>query len=180
MARLSRPWSLTWFLVVWIAMVQVAFSNTPSQRPASASPRQSVPPPTEETLSAHPEFMIVRYKSPVAKSTRSALHRSLGGESVRAFNRLPIEVVRIAPSQDRQAVAARYQKQREVLYVEPNYRIHLDLTPNDTFFTNQWALLNNGQSGGAPGADIGITNVWATRGANASNIIVAVIDTGVD
>ena len=124
--------------------------------------------------------MIVRYKSPVAKSTRSALHRSLGGESVRAFNRLPIEVVRIAPSQDRQAVAARYQKQREVLYVEPNYRIHLDLTPNDTFFTNQWALLNNGQSGGAPGADIGITNVWATRGANASNIIVAVIDTGVD
>jgi subtilisin family serine protease len=48
--------------------------------------------------------------------------------------------------------------------------------PNDTYFTNEWHLLNTGQRGATPGADINVTNVWETyRGAG---VTVAVLDDG--
>lgn len=51
--------------------------------------------------------------------------------------------------------------------------------PNDPSFTNQWALLNTGQSGGAIGADIGITNFWDILG-NAPGVVIAVLDSGLN
>lgn len=50
------------------------------------------------------------------------------------------------------------------------------LIPDDTFFTNQWHLVNSGQGGALAGADINVTNVWDTfRG---TNVIIAIIDDG--
>ncbi len=48
--------------------------------------------------------------------------------------------------------------------------------PNDPLFTNQWHLLNTGQNGGTPGADINVTNVWrAFRGAG---VTIGIVDDG--
>ncbi|OJV35477.1 MAG: hypothetical protein BGO29_05180 [Bacteroidales bacterium 36-12] len=50
---------------------------------------------------------------------------------------------------------------------------------SNTYFDNQWALNNTGQSGGTTGIDIKAVNAWnITTGSN--NISVAVIDQGVD
>jgi subtilisin-like proprotein convertase family protein len=50
------------------------------------------------------------------------------------------------------------------------------LLPNDTYFANQWHLLNTGQSGGLAGTDLNITAVWDTlRGAG---IRIGVVDDG--
>ncbi len=48
---------------------------------------------------------------------------------------------------------------------------------NDTYFPQQWALSNTGQSGGTPGADIKMCDAWAITQGNAG-IIVAVVDQG--
>jgi subtilisin family serine protease len=51
--------------------------------------------------------------------------------------------------------------------------------PNDPLFAQQWALENTGRSGGTPGDDIDAAAAWnLTTGSH--NVVVAVIDTGVD
>jgi len=75
-----------------------------------------------------------------------------------------------------------------VEYVEPNYRRHLRVVPNDPSFGLQWGLQNMGQtindtSGavatGVPGADMGLNVAWATQ-TGSRTVIVAVIDDSVD
>jgi len=51
--------------------------------------------------------------------------------------------------------------------------------PNDPYFPQQWHLHNTGQSGGTPGADIRAPEAWKITTGDP-NIIIAVIDTGVD
>ena len=53
------------------------------------------------------------------------------------------------------------------------------VVPNDPLFSKQWHLLNIGQSGGLQGADIKAVEAWKNR-TDASNVVVAVIDGGVD
>ncbi len=69
---------------------------------------------------------------------------------------------------------------------EPNYlRWVATAPPNDTFFTNLWALQNTGQSinglAGTAGDDIRFIPAWALAQQPGTNPpVVAVIDTGVD
>jgi subtilisin family serine protease len=53
------------------------------------------------------------------------------------------------------------------------------LIPNDEYFPMQWHLHNTGQFGGTPDADINAPEAWEIT-AGDPNIVVAVIDTGVD
>ncbi len=66
-------------------------------------------------------------------------------------------------------------------YVEPDYRVTVNTTPNDQAFVNGllWGLRNTGQSGGTAAADIRAVDAWQRTTGNRS-VIVAVIDTGVD
>ena len=74
---------------------------------------------------------------------------------------------------------AAYQSDPNVLYAEPNYRVQLQLTPNDPQFDQLWGLNNVGQTGGTVDADIDGVEAW-DYGTGSGNVIVAVIDTGVD
>ncbi|NJN33830.1 MAG: S8 family serine peptidase [Saprospiraceae bacterium] len=73
-----------------------------------------------------------------------------------------------------------------VLNASFNYFIETrDLTPNlpnDSLFSQQWHLFNEGQEGGKTGADIKISNAWhLTQGgvtAQGDTIVVAVVDNG--
>ena len=51
--------------------------------------------------------------------------------------------------------------------------------PDDPFFSQLWGLHNEGQTGGAAGADIDALEAWALT-AGSPNVIVAILDTGVD
>jgi len=53
------------------------------------------------------------------------------------------------------------------------------LIPNDEYFPMQWHLHNTGQLGGTPDADINAPEAWEIT-AGDPNIVVAVIDTGVE
>ena len=68
----------------------------------------------------------------------------------------------------------------EILYVEPNYKVRLLSTfPDDTRFNELWGMNNTGQSGGTVDADIDAPQAWDIH-TGSSDIIVAVIDTGVN
>jgi len=87
-------------------------------------------------------------------------------------------VVQAVTANDSLALAARLRAHPGVLRAEPQLaRLrqskHL---PDDEFFTNQWHLLNTGQTGGTAGVDINVTHVWDTwRGAAC---VIGIVDTG--
>jgi serine protease len=70
-----------------------------------------------------------------------------------------------------------------VEYVQPNYILHADLTPNDPSYGQLWGLKNTGQVintvPGKPGADISAEAAWNVTTGSA-NVIVGIVDTGVD
>ncbi len=77
------------------------------------------------------------------------------------------------------------QKDPKVVGAQFNHFVQLrSTTPNDNFFEEQWHYINNGQSGGAMGADLDIDLAWdlTTGGLTAAGdtIVVCVIDNGQD
>jgi len=64
-------------------------------------------------------------------------------------------------------------------YAEPNYIVQASLVPNDPNFNLLYGLNNAGQTGGAIDADIDAPESWDIQ-KGSSNVVVAVIDTGVD
>lgn len=81
---------------------------------------------------------------------------------------------------------ATYKNDPNVLWAQPNYIYHLTVTPNDYSFNYQWALNNTGQYinsiYGTSDADIDSPETWDTftGPAGSDNVVVAVIDSGVD
>ena len=75
----------------------------------------------------------------------------------------------------------RFNRSANILYAEPNYKIRAlqPVIPNDPRFREQWGLNNTGQTGGIPDADIDAPEAWEIE-TSASNIIVAVLDTGIN
>ncbi len=69
---------------------------------------------------------------------------------------------------------------RQIAWSEADSLNQIDAAvPNDAQFSQQWALNNTGQTGGTPGDDIDATQAWnITTGSR--NVVVAVIDSGVD
>jgi len=64
-------------------------------------------------------------------------------------------------------------------YAEPDFLIDNAIDcANDQYFGQQWALRNTGQNGGTSGIDIRICNAWQI--STGSNVVVAVVDQGVD
>ncbi|RME61267.1 MAG: hypothetical protein D6780_02040, partial [Candidatus Dadabacteria bacterium] len=54
------------------------------------------------------------------------------------------------------------------------------LYPNDEGASHQWALYNEGQLEGVDGIDMNVPEAWEAMGDNVSEVIVAVLDTGID
>lgn len=76
--------------------------------------------------------------------------------------------------------------QPEVVMTQPNWLLqprHLGyVLPDDPLFGAQWHLLNTGQSGGTPGADLGAVAAWnITTGSEGFGApVLAVVDGGLD
>ncbi|MCB0636869.1 MAG: S8 family serine peptidase [Lewinella sp.] len=76
-------------------------------------------------------------------------------------------------------------RQPGLLRAQFNHTVHMrNTTPDDALFNNQWQYVNNGQSGGTPGADLDADLAWdiTTGGVTQTGdtIVVAVLDDGID
>ena len=127
-----------------------------------------------------PDELLVRFRPGVAPA-----------RAAQSLSRVPLRFTRRMRSVDnlhhvklaagvalRQAVRV-LQRDRSVLYVEPNFVIDAFAEPDDPSFASQWALRNVGQTGGTPGADIEALAAWDVTTGNRG-VVVAVIDTGAD
>ena len=73
------------------------------------------------------------------------------------------------------------QHNKLVKLAQFNHRVERrSLVPNDSYFFNQWNMMNTGQSGGTLGADIDATDAWAINHSNVTaagdSIVIAIID----
>ncbi|MHC4911573.1 MAG: LamG-like jellyroll fold domain-containing protein [Planctomycetota bacterium] len=74
----------------------------------------------------------------------------------------------------------RFNGAQGILYAEPDYEVKADATyPFDPRFDELWGMHNTGQSGGTADADIDAPEAWDI-GTGSDEVVVAVIDTGVD
>jgi outer membrane protein assembly factor BamB len=92
-----------------------------------------------------------------------------------------LRIIELDPSDQAERAIARLRATGRYEFVEPDYLRHLAITPNDPRFTDGslWALHNTGQFAGVSGADIKATAAWDII-REAPNVIVAVVDTGVN
>jgi subtilisin family serine protease len=83
------------------------------------------------------------------------------------------------------AIIAELQQEPAVETAEPNYlRGPEAQPPNDSFFPQLWGLSNSGQEvngfSGSSRADIRFVPAWALARPSTSNVVVAVVDSGMD
>ncbi|MCK4627429.1 MAG: hypothetical protein KAT56_00425, partial [Sedimentisphaerales bacterium] len=134
-----------------------------------------------------PGELIVRFASKAKGQLRSLTEKtdilkSMGGGSIeRSFTIVPgLSLVKLPAGLTVEEALVQYNKADGILYAQPNYEVRAISTfPNDTRFNDLWGMHNTGQTGGTPDADIDAPEAWDIATGD-SEIIVAVIDTGVD
>src|SRR5689334_19055779 len=125
--------------------------------------------------------VLVKFRRTLAASERAQLEQQLGADANHAVGSAGVRRIH-SKHLDARALMAFLRSHPDVEYVEPNYQIQSDATPNDVWFGQLWGLRNIGQvvgKAGTPGADISATSAWdISTGSRAT--VVAVIDTGID
>jgi serine protease len=118
-----------------------------------------------------PGEVVVKFKEGVAPDEQQrALDSVRSRPSVDSLEWAGEVAILRDPSQpDAHVLAAQLGAQPEVLYAEPNYLRHKDLTPNDTGYgPRQWNL-----------QALDMPRVWDINPGANETLIVAIIDTGV-
>ncbi len=134
--------------------------------------------------SARPRFVpgevLVRYKSEstaqsktgrLVMATREGRQVSMRVERFEGSDLVTgLRMVRVAPENTLSAVSV-LRSQPDVLYAEPNYIMRATVVPNDEHFAagRQYAL-----------GKIGAQQVWDNFTTGSSNVVVGVIDQGID
>ena len=135
-----------------VLLQAVAYSQSPQT--VSVSPDQAGGP------AYHPSRVIVKFRGTPAALPGSVSDHALGSTGVHVVGNPPgLSVVE---------ALKRYRATPNVIYAEPDYAVATTATPNDWLWGQQWDMTKIA----APAA-------WNTQ-TDASNVIVAVIDTGVD
>jgi subtilisin family serine protease len=145
-------------------------SNPPS---LDEDPPVPIDPPISEAI---PNEFIVKLNPALRSTDLADLKTSMGAEVLGTTN-MGIQLWQI-PDMDLAAAKATVSNDPRIEYIEPNYRGQVINTPNDPEFTQLWGLDNTGQTGGTADADIDAPEAWDI--STNSNILVGVIDTGVD
>jgi subtilisin family serine protease len=129
-----------------------------------------------------PDRILIQPRRGTGVAALADFHAARGARVLRTFERLGgLQVVSVPAGETVPGLVAKYAQSGLVEFAEPDYTAQISATlPNDPYFTNGllWELYNFGQNGGTPHADIDAIDAWDVL-TSASNIVVAVLDTGV-
>lgn len=127
-----------------------------------------------------PGELLVRFQQGTSPLGKASAHASAEGAPVREYEIVEgLQLIRFPQWMTIEEAIARYLNHLDVLYAEPNYIVQRLVTPNDPDFGDLWGLHNTGQSSGTEDADIDAPEAWDIT-TGSSNVVVAVIDTGID
>ncbi|KHD87271.1 MAG: subtilase [Bdellovibrio sp. ArHS] len=141
---------------------------------AFAAPAESVP----------GEYIVKLKDSVSAKSSVNVLSAQLGSYIKDTIPGQNIVVIKRPVFEIQSNVVKSLSENPIVDIVEPNYIYRINKTPNDPMLGQLWGLKNSGQQdserrAGVAGVDIGAEQAWDIT-TGSKDVIVAVIDTGVD
>jgi subtilisin family serine protease len=134
-----------------------------------------------------PDQVLVKFRPSFSEQMREATIEAYQSKKLKRIQKLSIYQIQIPENVTVEEMLYLLRQNPDVEYAQPNYLVHISVTPNDTLFKYQYALYNIGQDitqpPGAPqgeeGADIKATAAWEETKGHES-VIIAVIDTGVD
>jgi subtilisin family serine protease len=153
-----------WFLQV----------TSPAQTSNSPSSQTSVP-------AYRADRILMQPKPGISLPKLANFHAVQKCEVLQTFGGIGgLQVVRVPGGETVPGLIAKYQGSGLVEFAEPDYEVHAALAPNDPKYLDGtlWGLNNTGQNGGTTDADIDAPEGWDVL-TSASNIVVAVLDTGV-
>ncbi len=128
---------------------------------------------------AVPGEIIVKYRAGLPAARRARVMASVpAARSLRALELIGGEQVSV-PVGSEDAAIARLQADPDVVYAEPNWRIHLEAIPDDPLFSQLWNLRNTGQGGAFAGDDIHAWQAWDLTTGDPE-LKIGVLDTGID
>ncbi|MBN1271720.1 MAG: peptidase S8 [Candidatus Aminicenantes bacterium] len=127
--------------------------------------------------------ILVRFKQGSNEARIQGIIQAASTRSLKRISALDLFVLELDPGTDVNWALTKFRHNPQVLYAEPNYRIRLAETPNDTLFNLQYSLYNtNTIPGSTPPedrADIHAPEAWEeTKGDQA--VLIGILDTGVD
>ena len=150
--------------------------------PAGGRPGNGAGPPARGAVAGE---LIVAFKPGVTTTRQRQVLSGVSAREQRRFGRIR-GVLASVSSRDVPAAIQALERNPDVLYAEPNFRLSADDhagTPNDPSLHSLWGLNNFGQVvagvAGAPDADIDAKEAWAVE-TGSDDVVVGVIDTGVD
>jgi PKD repeat protein len=126
-----------------------------------------------------PDRILVK---PKPAADLGGMNLTLGVNVLQTFPAIGnLQVLEVPPGKTANLVIASYEGSGLVQYAERDYTVRALLTPNDFYYNDDntlWGLHNDGSDGGDTNACIHAPEAWNIQ-HTASNVIVAVIDTGV-
>jgi subtilisin family serine protease len=143
--------------------------------------------------------MIVKFKASATPQVRRAALARQGHAILADLYEPGMALVRVDAGQTVEEAVAAYRSDPDVAYAQPNYVYEGARLPLDPLFGQVWGLNNTGQTitsqppgsplsydvdypgsnPGTPGDDLDVAAAWTTI-TDCSNVVVAVLDTGVN
>lgn len=131
-------------------------------------------------IEAVPGEYVVKFKDTFSvQQNHQVLGQILGSHVKDVIPNLNVAVIKRPVFEIQHNVLKSLAENPNVEIVEPNFIYKINRTPNDPMLGSLWGLVNVGQNSGTAGIDIGAERAWDITVGN-KDIIVAVIDTGVD
>jgi len=112
--------------------------------------------------------VIVKFRAGTSSTSRVSAMSVAGATTSEQPSYANFEIVHIDPSADAEEAARALAARPDVEYAQAAYRVHTEFVPNDPDYGKQWNL-----------PDIDLERAWDIQPAAGSDIIVAVVDTGV-
>jgi subtilisin family serine protease len=122
--------------------------------------------------------VLVKFKAGADPAVKVGARAAVAATTLHVF-RSKAEHWRLGRGVEVEQALAQLRANPLVEYAEPNYVLEAQAVPNDPWLGELWGLINNGQSGGTPDADIDAELAWDLATGSAA-VVVGIIDTGVD
>lgn len=119
-----------------------------------------------------PGEITVKFKRGVSDNVIREINQRQGCSVLSLSKRGGFKRLRIPRNKNVEEMAIIYNRNPNVEYAEPNFIALASMVPNDTYYSFQWNMDNNTHGG------IHMEAAWEVQ-TDSSNVIVAVIDTGV-
>ena len=111
--------------------------------------------------------IIVKFKDGVSRGSATAITAQVAGTVVDRSSWANFDIVAIPDGTDPESAAAAMRARDDVEYAQPRYINHALARPNDSLYGQQWNF-----------AAIDMERAWDIQPGASSDIIVAVLDTG--